>query len=81
VTREEITALAQKHARNAGHVEGTADWYYAVMVFECQIEVDLELLHDILAVQAFTPPKVSSPYDGSQKRRRYWKKVRFTDGS
>ena len=81
MTSDEIRALAEKHARNTGLIEGSSDWYYAVMMFEIQIEIDLELLHDMFAGPVYVPPLPGAANLDAPKRRRYWKKVRFTDGS
>lgn len=81
MTREEITALAESHARNTGLTEGSPAWYYAVMKFEVLIETDLEILHDMFAGPVYVPPLHGAVDLSVPKRRRYWKKVKFTDGS
>jgi hypothetical protein len=82
VTRDEITAQAEKTATEIGLTPGTANWYRQVCIEEARIEIDLQILHDMLAGPIFVPPLPGAPnFEECKPRRRYWKKVKFTDGS
>lgn len=47
MTREEITALAERSACRIGYIPGTVEYLQCVGSIEIQIEIDLEILHDI----------------------------------
>jgi hypothetical protein len=76
MTHEEIRALAEQHARNAGYTPESREWWVKVMTFEIQIEIDLELL-SLMAGPVYVPPLPGAVDFHAKKKRRYWKKVKF----